>query len=206
MGSAHADGAAPRPSMVGESGSEPVACAPIYGFSRDGESRSTGSARYVADRCGIARGDAIDAPRSPWAVGGNALRRYRSGRHGKSAPRASRFDGIIIWAIGSSFRDGIAFRPMRAWNIKTPLQLLPARGFWFWGKNERAARTQRLSGEMREVPLNGACGMDAMPMPDMIGAAGDLPKLAAGSRRGPCETLMRRSVESGISEISLQDM
>lgn len=58
---------APRPLMVGESGpkgSEPVAYAPIYGFSRDGGSRFTGSARYVADRCGIARGNAIDVPRS----------------------------------------------------------------------------------------------------------------------------------------------
>lgn len=50
----------PRPFMVEESGlkgSEPVAYAPIYGFSRDGESRFTGSARYVADRCGTARGN-----------------------------------------------------------------------------------------------------------------------------------------------------
>lgn len=59
---------APRPFMVGESGpkgSELVACAPIYGFSRDGGSRFTGSARYVADRCGTARGNAVDVLQSP---------------------------------------------------------------------------------------------------------------------------------------------
>ena len=53
---------------------------------------------------------------------------------------------------------------------------------------------------------NGACGMDAMPMPDMIEAAGDLPKSAAGSRRGLYETPMQGSVESGISEIFPQNM
>lgn len=59
---------APRPFTVEElglKGSEPVAYALIYGFSRDGESRFTGSARYVADRCGMARRNAIDAPQSP---------------------------------------------------------------------------------------------------------------------------------------------
>lgn len=53
----------PRPFTVeelGPKGSEPVAYALIYGFSRDGESRFTGSARYVADWCGIARGNAIN--------------------------------------------------------------------------------------------------------------------------------------------------
>lgn len=75
----------PRPSMVeelGPKGSELVAYALIYGFSRDGESRFTGSARYVADRCGIARGNAISVLQSPWAVGGmvgsNTPRHYRS--------------------------------------------------------------------------------------------------------------------------------
>lgn len=56
-----------RPFMaeeLGPKGSEPVARALIYGFSQDGESRFTGSARYVADRCGIARRNAIDAPQS----------------------------------------------------------------------------------------------------------------------------------------------
>ena len=45
-----------RPFMVEElglKGSELVAYAPIHGFSQDGESRFTGSARYVADRCEI---------------------------------------------------------------------------------------------------------------------------------------------------------
>ena len=95
--------AVPGPSMVGEPGprgSEPAAYAPVCGFSRDGGSRSTGSARYVADRCGTARGNAIDVPRGPWAVGrtvgGDTLRRHRGRRHGKSTPRTSRFDGIII--------------------------------------------------------------------------------------------------------------
>lgn len=95
--------AVPRPSMVEESGlkgSEPVAHAPICGFSQDGGSWFTWSAQYVADWCGTARGNAIDAPQSPWAVGrmvgGDTLRRYRSGWHGKSTPRTSRFDGIII--------------------------------------------------------------------------------------------------------------
>lgn len=56
-----------RPFTVGElgsRGSEPVAYAPICGFSQDGESRFTGSARYVADRCGTARGNAVDVLRS----------------------------------------------------------------------------------------------------------------------------------------------
>lgn len=56
-----------RPFMVGElglKGSELVACAPIYGFSRDGESWFTGSAQHVADWCGIARGNAVNALQS----------------------------------------------------------------------------------------------------------------------------------------------
>lgn len=57
-----------RPFMVEESGlkgSELVAYAPIYGFSQDGEPWFTGSAQYVADRCGTARGNAIDVLQSP---------------------------------------------------------------------------------------------------------------------------------------------
>lgn len=56
-----------RPFMVEElglRGSEPVACAPICGFSQDGESWFTGSAQYVADWCGIARRNAINALQS----------------------------------------------------------------------------------------------------------------------------------------------
>lgn len=56
-----------RPFMVEElglKGSEPVACAPICGFSQDGESWFTGSAQYVADWCGIARRNAINVLQS----------------------------------------------------------------------------------------------------------------------------------------------
>lgn len=53
---------------------------------------------------------------------------------------------------------------------------------------------------------NGACDMDAMLMSDMIEATGDLSKFAADSRRRLYETPMQRSVESGISEIFLQNM
>lgn len=53
---------------------------------------------------------------------------------------------------------------------------------------------------------NGACDMDVMPMSDMVEAAGDLPKFVAGNRRRLYETPMQRSVESGISEIFLQNM
>lgn len=52
-----------RPFMVEElglKGSELVAYALIYGFSQDGESWFTGSARYVADWCGITRRNAIN--------------------------------------------------------------------------------------------------------------------------------------------------
>lgn len=51
-----------RPFMVEElglKGSELVAYALIYGFSQDGESWFTGSAKYVADWCGIARRNAL---------------------------------------------------------------------------------------------------------------------------------------------------
>ena len=53
---------------------------------------------------------------------------------------------------------------------------------------------------------DGACNMDAMPMSDMIEATGDLSKFVADSRRRLYETLMQRSVESGISEIFPQNM
>lgn len=53
---------------------------------------------------------------------------------------------------------------------------------------------------------SGACNMDAMPMSDMIEAAGDLSKFVADGQRRFYETLMQRSVESGISEIFLQNM
>lgn len=53
---------------------------------------------------------------------------------------------------------------------------------------------------------NGACNMDVMLMPDMIEAASDLSKFAAGNQRRFYETPMQRSVESGIGEIFLQDM
>lgn len=65
-------------------------------------------------------------------------------------------------------------------------------------------------GSIRDVSMvgmsNGACDMDAMPMSDMIEAAGDLPKFAAGNRRRFHETPMQRSVEPGIGEIFLQNM
>lgn len=44
---------------LGLKGSELVAYALIYGFSQDGESWFTGSAKYVADWCGIARRNAL---------------------------------------------------------------------------------------------------------------------------------------------------
>lgn len=53
---------------------------------------------------------------------------------------------------------------------------------------------------------NGACNMDVVLMSDMIEAAGDLPKFVADNQRRFYETLMQRSVESGISEIFLQNM
>lgn len=53
---------------------------------------------------------------------------------------------------------------------------------------------------------NGACNMDVMLMSDMIEATSDLSKFAAGNQRRFYETLMQRSVESGISEIFLQNM
>lgn len=53
---------------------------------------------------------------------------------------------------------------------------------------------------------NGACDMDAMPMPDMIEATGDSSKSAADGQRRSYETPMQRSVESGIGEIFLQNM
>lgn len=77
-----------RPFTVGESGpkgSEPVAYAPIYGFSQDGESRFTGSARYVADWCGIARGNAINALQELTDRG--LVEKVRTGRRIRQGPR-----------------------------------------------------------------------------------------------------------------------
>ena len=53
---------------------------------------------------------------------------------------------------------------------------------------------------------NGACDMDVMPMSDMVEATGDLSKFVADSRLRFYETLMQRSVESGISEIFPRNM
>lgn len=53
---------------------------------------------------------------------------------------------------------------------------------------------------------NGACNMDVMLMSDMIEATSDLSKFVADNQRRFYETLMQRSVESGISEIFLQNM
>ena len=65
-------------------------------------------------------------------------------------------------------------------------------------------------GSIKDVSMvgmsNGACDMDVMPMSDMIEAAGDLSKFAADNQRRLYETPMQRSVESGISEIFLQNM
>lgn len=48
--------------------------------------------------------------------------------------------------------------------------------------------------------------MDVMLMSDMIEATSDLSKFVADNQRRFYETLMQRSVESGISEIFLQNM
>lgn len=52
-------------------------------------------------------------------------------------------------------------------------------------------------GPVKDVSMagmsNGACDMGVMPMSDMIGAAGDLPKFVADSQRRSYETLMQSS-------------
>lgn len=70
---------------LGLKGSGPVACALIYGFSRDGEPWFTGSARYVADRCGIARGNAIDVLQKLTDKG--LVEKVRTGRRIRQGPR-----------------------------------------------------------------------------------------------------------------------
>lgn len=77
-----------RPFMVeelGPKGSELVAYAPICGFSQDGESRFTGSAQYVADRCGIARGNAINVLQKLTDKG--LVEKVRTGRRIRQGPR-----------------------------------------------------------------------------------------------------------------------
>lgn len=70
---------------LGPKGSELVAYAPIYGFSRDGESRFTGSARHVADRCGIARRNAINVLQKLTDKG--LVEKVRTGRRIRQGPR-----------------------------------------------------------------------------------------------------------------------
>lgn len=77
----------PGPSMVEESGlrgSELVAYALIYGFSQDGESRFTGSARYVADRCvrnGVPECVEADRPTGEWVAAGGTERQSPRSRY-----------------------------------------------------------------------------------------------------------------------------